>query len=145
MPKEFQKFVVSQKAMIMRAGKCLIVRLNHELGHENYQKWDMPGGRINEGEEADIAFRREVEEETGLKNFTDFGLADYTIRYPINGYHPYCGFIRLLEIGDQEIKISSEHCEVEWINEDEVDNYAFCWKKMPEMIKKGFELYEKIK
>lgn len=36
MPEEFQKFFVSQKGMIMRGGKCLIMRLNHEEDHINY-------------------------------------------------------------------------------------------------------------
>lgn len=145
MPKEFQKFVVSQKGMIMRDGKCLIFQLNHEPGHVNHQKWDLPGGRIDEGEDSEVAFKREIEEETGLKKFTDLGLADYIIRYPHSEYPPYCGFIRLLEIGDQEVKLSFEHCDMKWISVDEVDNYTFCWKKMPEMIKRGFEIYKKIK
>jgi len=36
MPKEFQKFVVSQKGMIMRNGKCLIMQLRNEPDHINY-------------------------------------------------------------------------------------------------------------
>jgi 8-oxo-dGTP pyrophosphatase MutT (NUDIX family) len=146
MPKEFQKFVVSQKGMIMRDGQCLIFRLAKYDDVNNPDVWDLPGGRIDVGEEGDIAFKREIEEETGLKNFTDLGLADYFVRYPANKeVSPFCGFIHLLEIGDQEIKLSFEHCDMKWINEDEIDNYVYCWKKMPEMIKKGFELYKKLK
>lgn len=58
---------------------------------------------------------------------------------------PACGFIRLLEIGAEEIKLSFEHGEMKWIGEDEIDDKIYCWKKMPEMIKKGFALYKKIK
>jgi len=106
----------------------------------------MPGGRIYEGEDSDVAFKREIEEETGLKNLQDLGVADYFIRYPSDkAIPPYCGFIHLLEIGDQEIKLSFEHCDMKWIGEDEVENYIYIWKKMPEMIKKGFELYKKLK
>jgi 8-oxo-dGTP diphosphatase len=145
MPKEFQKFHISQKGMIMRDGKCLIMQLKHEPDHFDYQRWDMPGGRIDEGEDGEAAFKRELEEETGLKDFKDLGVADYFICYPAKGLHPYCGFIRLLEIGDDEIRLSFEHCELKWIGEDEVDDYQYCWQKMPEMIKRGFELYKKIR
>lgn len=146
MSKEFQKFVISQKGMIVRDDKCLIVRLREENDHPSSLKWDMPGGRIDEGEDGETAFKREVEEETGLKEFKDFGVADYYIRYPENKiFSPFCGFIRLLEIGAEDIKLSFEHVEMKWINESEIDDYVYCWKKMPEMIKRGFELYKKIK
>ena len=147
MPKEFQKFVVSQKGMIMLAGKCLIVRLREEIGHPSSLKWDLPGGRIDEGEDGEEAFKREMLEETGLKKYSSLGLADYFIRYPEHKFYPpYCGFIRLLEIDKNDvIKLSKEHIELKWIEEDEIKNFNFCWKKMPEMIKKGFEMYKKIK
>lgn len=147
MIKEFQKFHVSQKGMIMRGGKCLIVRLFDEPGHPSSLKWDMPGGRIDEGEDSETAFKREMEEETGLKDFKDLGAADYFIHYPnIAGLHPYCGFIHLLEIADEaQIKLSPEHCEMKWIDESEADDYVYCWAKMPEMIKKGFNLYRLLK
>lgn len=106
----------------------------------------MPGGRIDVGEAAEEAFRREIKEEAGLDSFRDLGIADYFIEHEENNrYHPYCGFIRLLEIGYEEIKMSFEHLEMKWISENEVDDYVYCWKKMPEMIKRGFEIYKNIK
>jgi hypothetical protein len=33
---------------------------------------------------------------------------------------------------------------MKWITADEADGYVYCWKKMPEMIKRGFEVYKKI-
>lgn len=147
MPKEFQKYVVSQKAMIMRGDKCLIVRLLEEPGHPASLKWDTPGGRIDEGEDAEFAFRRELQEETGLTDVKIVGLADHIITYPDNPmFSPYCGFIYLVEIEDQtEIKLSFEHCEMKWITKEGVDDYVYCWEKMPQMIKRGFEIYQKIK
>jgi 8-oxo-dGTP pyrophosphatase MutT (NUDIX family) len=142
---EFQKFVVSQKGMIIRGGKCLILQIRLDRDQFGFQKWDLPGGRINEGEEADAAFKREIEEETGLKDFKDLGLVDYLIRYPINGFPPFCALIHLLEIGQEEIKLSYKHCEMKWISEKEIDEYIYCWGKMPEMIKRGFKFYKKLK
>jgi 8-oxo-dGTP pyrophosphatase MutT (NUDIX family) len=145
MPKEFQKFHISQKGLIMRDGKCLILRLSIFNGVDNPDVWDMPGGRIDENEDSEAAFKREILEETGLTNFNDFGVVDYFIPYPPDGAYPYCGFIRLLEIGGEEIRLSLEHRELKWVGEDEVDNYKYSWHKIPETIRKGFELYKKIK
>lgn len=123
----------------MRDGKCLIFQLPA-------LNWDLPGGRIDLGEEGETAFRREVLEETGLKKYLDLGVADYCIRYPENDFPPYCGLIRLLEITpDEEIFLSAEHIKLKWITEEEISDYDFCWKKMPEMIKKGFKVYKKLK
>jgi 8-oxo-dGTP diphosphatase len=146
MPKEHQKFVISQKGMIMRGDKCLIVQLAQEDGPSSF-KWDLPGGRIDEGEQADIAFKREILEETGIENFQDLGVADHCIRYPRDTrFSPYCGIIHLLKIADDaEVKLSFEHINMKWIGEDEIGDFEYCWKMMPEMIKKGFELYGKIK
>jgi 8-oxo-dGTP diphosphatase len=145
MPKEFQKFHISQKGLIMRGNKCLIIKLRIFDGVTDPDTWDLPGGRMDVGEEAETAFKREMEEETGIKNFKDLSLVDYFIK-PTNVAHPFCGFVRLLEIGDgDEIKLSFEHCDMRWIGEDEVDNCQYCWPKMPEMIKRGFELYKKMR
>ncbi|MGQ9643519.1 MAG: NUDIX hydrolase, partial [Ignavibacterium sp.] len=37
-------------------------------------KWDIPGGRIEEGETPDIAVRREMKEELGLDNLNEIKL-----------------------------------------------------------------------
>jgi 8-oxo-dGTP pyrophosphatase MutT (NUDIX family) len=150
MPKNFQNFWISQKGMVMRNGKCLIVRLFDEPGHPSSLKWDLPGGRIDKGEDSEVAFRREMEEETGLKEFSDFGVADYIIDYPAPELavtmNPYCGIIRIVEAnGAEEIRLSPEHCEMKWITKDEVDDYVYCWTQMPKMIKRGFEVYKKLK
>ncbi len=146
MPKEFAKFVISQKGMIMRDGKCLIVKLPEE-DYDN--KWDLPGGRIDVGEEGleHDAFKREMREETGLVDFVDLGPIDYHTHVPKNEkFPPFCGIIRLLENENDEIKLSSEHVEMRWISEGEVGDHEYIWTEwMGEIIKKGFEKYKKTK
>ncbi len=67
-------------ALVVRDGKVL-------LGHRHYTPdkwkkisvWTCPGGRCNEGESIEIALRREVEEETEIKNLE---IIDYISEVP---------------------------------------------------------------
>jgi 8-oxo-dGTP pyrophosphatase MutT (NUDIX family) len=58
--KKDQVFSVGQKAFIEKNGEILVLILPNGM-------LDFPGGKIQEGEtDLDIAFKREVKEETGL-------------------------------------------------------------------------------
>jgi len=133
----------------MRGGKCLIVRLVSAIDDRNSLKWDLPGGRIDVGEEGETAFKRELLEEIGITVFTDLNLPNYRIYIPgaNDSFAPFCGIIRLVEIGaDQEIKLSFEHDDLRWISPDEVNDYEYIWEGwMKEMIKKSFDIYKVIK
>lgn len=72
-------------AIIIRNGKVL-------MGHRHYAPdkwknvsgdgvsvWTVPGGRCDEGEPVEIALRREVEEETGIK---DLNIIDFISEIP---------------------------------------------------------------
>lgn len=48
----------------MRDGKLLLVR---ESESHSGQKWEVPGGGLDFGEDIPTTLRREIEEETGLK------------------------------------------------------------------------------
>lgn len=52
-------------AAIFRDGKCLITRRSAKMSHA--LKWEFPGGKIEPGETAQEALRRELMEELGLE------------------------------------------------------------------------------
>jgi 8-oxo-dGTP diphosphatase len=54
---------VTIKAMCVRDGKLLLVRESTKSG----QKWELPGGGLDFGEDILTALRRETKEETGLR------------------------------------------------------------------------------
>jgi len=147
MPKEHQKFVISQKGILMRAGKCLIMKIRLVENDRASLKWDLPGGRVDVRENVDDAFVREIKEETGLIYFRDLGVVGYKSKVPRDSdkFPPFCGIIRLIENEKDPVKMSFEHIEMRWITEAEVNDYNYCWEDMPEMIKKGFELYKKVR
>ncbi len=60
------------------------------------KKWEFPGGKIDDGEEAQVAAKREIEEETGLsisnlnfvgKHVHDWDLEEKTLRVHIHCFH----------------------------------------------------------
>ena len=57
---------INQKALIYKDGKILLVQYP-ESDKKASGKWDMPGGRLNVGENVIDGIKREVLEEVGLK------------------------------------------------------------------------------
>ena len=137
MPKEFQKFVISQVGILIRDGKCLILE---DAAHPG--RWILPGGRIDEGEQSEVAFARELKEEIGFDSFVNLGLVSYDIWYVENAMKAVCALAFLIENNDAEIKLSSEHLNFKWITENEIKDTNFLWPKANKMVAEGFERYK---
>jgi len=60
-----KEFYFAQKAFIVDNGKLLVVRKSMDDPH-NPGRWEVPGGRMNFGEDVDEHICREVKEEVGL-------------------------------------------------------------------------------
>lgn len=130
----FEKFVISQKGILIRDNKCLIMEFAHLPGH-----WDLPGGRIDKGEYSDDALRREFLEETGIKDFEILATVHYESWYTPKDV-PVCGTASLIKNDTDEIVLSHEHLQLAWISESEIDDYNFFWACLPTMLRKGFLL-----
>jgi 8-oxo-dGTP diphosphatase len=68
-------FQVGVKALIEnKEGRFLLFRADTTYEHVGNVKqyWDLAGGRIKEGQTVDTALRREIEEETGIKEIESF-------------------------------------------------------------------------
>ncbi|MDO8593006.1 MAG: NUDIX domain-containing protein [bacterium] len=128
---EHERFVISQKGIFIRDKKCLILEVDKKP-----DVWDLPGGRINNNENGQESFRREIKEELGVDNFEVSGVIDYEAWHTRAGF-AVCGAVNLIEI-EGEIKISNEHTKLKWINEGEIDQHEFVWPAMSRMIKNGF-------
>lgn len=131
---KFEKFVISQKGVLIRDGKALIMEL---ANHKNH--WDLPGGRLDVGEIGEESFRREIEEELGFKEFENLGVIDYDIWLATNKQVPVCGICNLIKNDKDKIVISKEHSKMTWISEEEIDNFEYLWPKLGRMLKNGFK------
>ena len=105
-------------AIIEKAGTLLIARrpMDKELGGF----WELPGGKIEEGEDPESSLRREIAEELGVVA-KDLSYFDETLyRYPDK-------IIKLivfrLSIHDDASPQALEHQRLAWINPSEYLNY----------------------
>lgn len=79
-------------------------------------KWSLPGGNIEKGETPEIAFMREVKEESGL-NITK---AKHLFNKLENNYNIY--FMASFLENNDSVKISFEHNDFKWVRLSEVKN-----------------------
>ena len=96
------------KVVIIQDGKALILFRAGSQRHAD--KWDLPGGHLNEGEEPKEALLREVYEETGL-----------TLSEPIGGLYTKenISFFKAM-MPPQNITLSDEHTDYKFVSIDEI-------------------------
>jgi ADP-ribose pyrophosphatase YjhB (NUDIX family) len=107
---------VSEAKDINKIAKAVIIKDNKALvllrsGSEAYaDKWDLPGGHLNEDEELMEGLLREVYEETGL-----------TLTEPIRSLYTKgnTSFFKV-KMPQEDIKLSHEHTEYKFISLEEM-------------------------
>lgn len=135
-----QQFNISQKVLLIKEDKCLLMEISKYPG-----LWELPGGHVSKGETNTEALRRELKEELGFDDYINHGVVDYELWYHGPDNYPICGIVSLIENDSDEIKISDEHKDMKWVTKNELDNYTFFWPAAKRMIKKGFDIYNKLK
>lgn len=119
-------FNLGIKALIInKEGKILLLKANTaKFKTPQPIHWDIPGGRIHRGSNIEETLKREVAEETGIKDikaFRSFSMAVANYRIPFN--ESDIGLILwtfICDVEDQiEIKISGEHLAYSWFSPQE--------------------------
>lgn len=87
-------YYVGVKAVIKNSqGQLLLLKIPRPNKADSY--WDLPGGRIKEGETLEQALQREIEEETGIRDLIIKGSIG-TMLTPIRLKAPKVGTVGLL-------------------------------------------------
>lgn len=106
------KFRLAAKAFIVKDGKLLLVkRASDEIQKPNI--WEIPGGRLEIGEDPVSGLKREIKEEAGI---------DIEVLHPFSVRHftrvdgqTVTLLIFLCKALNDNIKISKEHSDFEWV------------------------------
>lgn len=114
-----QKFDVGLKAFIEKEEKLLIVR------ESSGGLWEMPGGRIDVGEESEHLHNillREVREELGGALLITIGQPFYSWIRPLTNPKPSFVFLTgyRCQYEGGEIALSNEHADIRWISRGDV-------------------------
>ncbi len=125
-------FAVSCKAFIVDNGKLLIIKRRLDDVHKP-GVWEIPGGRLEFGEDPYKGIKREVQEEVGL---------EIEVHQPLNVKHyvredqqTITMLVFLCKPINKQVKLSEEHVAFEWFEakqakerlnsffHGEIDNY----------------------
>lgn len=110
------KFRITVKAFIVKDNKLLILkRIPNEVHYAG--KWDIPGGRLEQGENPFSGIKRETKEETGL------GI-EIMIPFAVNHFVRDDGqkitmIIFLCRPSTNDITLSDAHTEYRWFDLNE--------------------------
>ena len=111
-------------AILVRSGKILLVKRKNEPGTE---KWSIPGGVVELGEETTSTVIREIQEETGLiveKPVLIDVINDVELDPDGRIKYQFVIIDYFLKIKGGRLKAASDAAEAKWVLLSEVESYV---------------------
>ncbi len=115
------EFFFAAKALLFCKDKFLIVKRSDKARGAHFY-WEYPGGRLEFGEHPSEALRREIFEETGIKDFSVLCILNLWSRLKTPNTQ-LIGAIYLCKTLSYDVKLSEEHTEYAWITKEELPEY----------------------
>lgn len=107
-------------------GKILLIKRSKDDSYEP-EKWEIPGGKLDDGQDIANALEREVLEETGLfviptsrTAYIESMIITNNKKY--NGM-PYVLIVGLCKVIGGTLKLSEEHDDAVWVTAEEAHTY----------------------
>ncbi|MEO9365073.1 MAG: NUDIX domain-containing protein [Nitrososphaera sp.] len=136
-----RRLFFAQKAFIVKDGQLLLVRKSAD-DPDQPGLWEVPGGRMELGEDLQDHIRREVREEVGLevKPGAPFYVWQWQVRRYGDGGQPeewhIVAVARLCEVVSGQLssegRVAGDHlAEIAWVPIDQIDRYEFIANMRP--------------
>ena len=106
-----------------RNGKILIAR--RKDGGDMGNRWEFPGGKIEEGEDFITAIKREMMEEFGCGVQVFDKIADAEFKHHAQNCSVFAFRVKMENDGIENPFILTEHTEYKWIKPDEIKDLSF--------------------
>lgn len=127
---------IGVKAIIEKDNKILLLKRSEKYEHLT-NCWDIPGGRINFGEEPEEGLRREIKEETGLELKEIKKIIDAATVFKNEERH-IVRITYLCTVEDGDTNISHEHTHLEWIPKEKIKELEYKDKLLKKTIDNNF-------
>jgi len=105
---------------LARKNNEILILKRHPQSRTNPNKWELPGGKVDPGEDFDKALIREFKEETNLA--IELGQLIGAVQEDFPHKKTIAIVMSVILPENIEIKISDEHIDWKWVTLDEIKN-----------------------
>lgn len=119
-----ENFRVAVKAFIVHDGKLLVIKRRSDDVHKPGQ-WDIPGGRLELGEDPFMGLKRETREETNLE--IDIVLPLEVRHFTREDGQKITMIIFFCKLSGGTLQLSKEHQAYEWVDVEKEEDKIPSW------------------